>query len=153
MSQETLSGMALQGLTSGEAAARLTQYGPNAVAEERPHPWLVLLRKFWAPVPWMLEAAIALQLALGKFDEAAIITALLLFNSVLSFLQESRANNALALLKSRLELCTDLDATFENCIASTSVLKEVFCFLSSLLSRGSAEVNAISSYKEPTVDA
>src|SRR5574340_584828 len=104
MSQETLSGMALQGLTSGEAAARLTQYGPNAVAEERPHPWLVLLRKFWAPVPWMLEAAIALQLALGKFDEAAIITALLLFNSVLSFLQESRANNALALLKSRLEI-------------------------------------------------
>lgn len=106
MSQETfsLSGMALQGLTSGEAAARLKQYGPNAVAEERPHPWLALLRKFWAPVPWMLEAAIALQLALGKFDEAAIITALLLFNSVLSFLQESRANTALALLKSRLEI-------------------------------------------------
>lgn len=99
-----MSGTALQGLTSGEAAARLKQYGPNAVAEEPPHPWLALLRKFWAPVPWMLEAAIALQLALGKVDEAAIITGLLLFNSVLSFLQESRANNALALLKSRLEI-------------------------------------------------
>lgn len=99
-----MSGTDLQGLTSGEAAARLKQHGPNAVAEERPHPWLALLRKFWAPVPWMLEAAIALQLALGKVDEAAIITGLLLFNSILSFLQESRANNALALLKSRLEI-------------------------------------------------
>lgn len=99
-----MSGTALQGLASGEAAARLKQYGPNAIAEEPPHPWLALLRKFWAPVPWMLEAAIALQLALGKVDEAAIITGLLLFNSVLSFLQESRANNALALLKSRLEI-------------------------------------------------
>jgi H+-transporting ATPase len=94
----------LQGLASGEAAARLKQYGPNAIAEEPPHPWLALLRKFWAPVPWMLEAAIALQLALGKLDEAAIITGLLLFNSVLSFLQESRADHALALLKSRLEI-------------------------------------------------
>jgi H+-transporting ATPase len=29
-----------------------------------------------APVPWMLEAAIMLQLALGKYVEAAIIAAL-----------------------------------------------------------------------------
>ncbi|GAO35613.1 pirin [Sulfuricella sp. T08] len=104
MSQEAypLSGPALPGLTSGEAAARLKQYGPNAVAEERPHPWLALLRKFWAPVPWMLEVTIILQLVLGKADEALIIAILLVFNAVLSFIQEGRANNALALLKNRL---------------------------------------------------
>ncbi|MGA8146469.1 MAG: plasma-membrane proton-efflux P-type ATPase [Gallionellaceae bacterium] len=95
---------ALQGLTSAEARQRLLKYGPNMVAEDRPHPWLLFLRKFWAPVPWMLEATIALQFGLGKIDEAAIIAALLIFNAVLGFAQENRANNALALLKKRLAI-------------------------------------------------
>jgi H+-transporting ATPase len=95
-------GTASPGLTSAEAAKRLREYGANAIAEEHPRPWLLFLRKFWAPVPWMLEAAIAFQLALGKFDEAAIIAGLLLFNSALGFVQERRANDALALLKRRL---------------------------------------------------
>ncbi|MGC2458334.1 MAG: plasma-membrane proton-efflux P-type ATPase [Gallionellaceae bacterium] len=95
---------ALQGLTSAEARQRLLKYGPNMVAEDRPHPWLLFLRKFWAPVTWMLEATIALQFGLGKIDEAAIIAALLIFNAVLGFAQENRANNALALLKKRLAI-------------------------------------------------
>jgi H+-transporting ATPase len=94
----------LQGLTSAEAQQRLARYGPNMVAEDRPHPALLFLKKFWAPVPWMLEATIALQFAIGKADEAAIIAVLLVFNAVLGFAQENRANNALALLKSRLAI-------------------------------------------------
>lgn len=61
--------VALPGLTSAQAGERLRQYGPNEVAEEREHPGLAFLRKFWAPVPWMLEAVIALQLFLGKVTE------------------------------------------------------------------------------------
>ena len=94
----------LQGLTSAEARQRLIKYGPNMVAEDHPHPWLLFLKKFWAPVPWMLEATIALQFALGKASEAGIIAILLVFNAVLGFAQEHRANNALALLKSRLAI-------------------------------------------------
>jgi hypothetical protein len=45
-----------------------------------------------------------------------------------------------------------LDAAFENCIASTSVLKEVF-LLALLLPRKRRGVCEFSSYKEPTVDA
>ncbi len=60
--------------------------------------------KFWAPVPWMLEAAILLELVLGKFVEAAIIGFLLLFNAALGLLQESRAQATLEALKSRLAL-------------------------------------------------
>jgi H+-transporting ATPase len=52
----------------------------------------------------MLEAAIALQLMLGKFSEAAIIGALLVFNAALGFIQESRAQATLAALRSRLAL-------------------------------------------------
>jgi H+-transporting ATPase len=62
------------------------------------------LGKLWAPVPWMLEAAIALELVLGKFSEAAIIAALLVFNAALGFIQESRAQATLAALRSRLAL-------------------------------------------------
>ena len=94
----------LQGLSTDEATLRLTQYGPNEVAEEKPHPLLALLHKFWSPVPWMLEVTIVLQLVLGKPDEAAVIAVLLVVNAVLSFLQESRANNALALLLQRLDI-------------------------------------------------
>ena len=62
------------------------------------------LGKFWAPVPWMLEAAIILELALGKYIEAAIIAGLLAFNAALGLFQESRAQATLAALKSRLAL-------------------------------------------------
>ncbi len=92
------------GLTTEEAAARLRQHGPNAVPEPRPQLWRVLLGKFWSPVPWMLEVTVVLQLALGKVDEAVIIAALLVFNALLSFFQESRANHALALLRQRLSV-------------------------------------------------
>jgi H+-transporting ATPase len=68
------------------------------------HPYRQALEKFWAPVPWMLEAAAALELALGKYIEAAIIALLLVFNAALGLFQESRAQATLAALKSRLAL-------------------------------------------------
>lgn len=92
------------GLSALQAQERLTQYGPNAVPEERPRPVLHFLRKFWSPVPWMLEATLVLELALGKYTQAIIITSLLILNAVLSFIQESRASNALALLRQRLAI-------------------------------------------------
>src|SRR5579864_4922566 len=54
------------GLTSDEARRRLQQFGPNAMPDMSAHPLRMALEKFWAPVPWMLEAAIVLELALGK---------------------------------------------------------------------------------------
>ncbi|MGA2085286.1 MAG: HAD-IC family P-type ATPase [Terracidiphilus sp.] len=62
------------------------------------------MAKFWAPVPWLLEASIVLEIALHKYYEAAVIAALLVFNAVLAYLQESRAQATLAALKSRLAL-------------------------------------------------
>jgi len=95
-----------RGLTSVEARTRLLQYGANTVHEETSQPFKEFIRKFWAPVPWMLELTIALQLALGKWNEAIVIAALLVVNSALSFAQEQRADKALALLKSRLSVKT-----------------------------------------------
>ena len=93
-----------KGLTSEEARTRLTKYGPNAMPDTGVHPLRMALAKFWAPVPWMLEAAIVLELVLGKYVEASIIAVLLLFNAVLGWFQESRAQATLTALKSRLAL-------------------------------------------------
>jgi H+-transporting ATPase len=92
------------GLTSAQAQAELARTGPNAMPDTAVHAWRRVLAKFWAPVPWLLEAAIVLELALGKFIEAAIIAALLAFNAALGVLQEGRAEATLAALKSRLAL-------------------------------------------------
>ena len=92
------------GLTSDEARRRVEKFGPNAMPDTSVHPLRMALQKFWAPVPWMLEAAIVLEVVLGKYVEASIIAALLVFNAVLGLFQESRARTTLAALKSRLAL-------------------------------------------------
>ncbi|MBE3142988.1 MAG: HAD-IC family P-type ATPase, partial [Planctomycetes bacterium] len=92
----------LTGLTKAKADRLLHEYGPNTIPEQKTRTWLVFVHKMWAPVPWMLEASILLELILGKYIEAGVIGALVVFNALMSTLQESRAQNALALLRKRL---------------------------------------------------
>jgi len=92
------------GLSGVEAGRRLQELGPNSVPDASVHPIRSALDKFWAPVPWMLEIVIVVELVLRDYVEAAVIAVLLIFNAVLSFLQQSHAQATLAALKSRLAL-------------------------------------------------
>lgn len=93
---------AAAGLTSDEARRRLAVSGENVVQDVAPHPINRALKKLWAPVPWMLEAAVVLQLVLGEYVEASAVAFLLVFNAGLGFFQEGRAQATLDALKSRL---------------------------------------------------
>ena len=92
------------GLTSAEARQRLASTGANSLPDDAVHPLRVALKQLWAPVPWMLEGTILLELALGQTAEAAIIAVLLLFNAGLGMFQQNRAQATLAALRSRLAL-------------------------------------------------
>jgi H+-transporting ATPase len=93
-----------EGLSAAEARQRLAASGPNTLPDTAAHPLRMALAQFWAPVPWLLEAAIVMQLALGKTLESAIIAALLVFNAALGFIQQRRSQATLATLRSRLAL-------------------------------------------------
>src|SRR5260370_41161598 len=90
------------GLSSAEASRRLASSGPNAVPD-RPMPaWRRLAKRFWGPLPWMLEGTAILTLLLGRGMEAALITALLVVNSLIGYQQAAQAARALAALATRL---------------------------------------------------
>jgi H+-transporting ATPase len=79
-----------QGLSSKEAAARLQRYGPNALEEHERSVLLELLSHFWAPIPWMIEAALILTAMTARWPDFGIILALLLLNGIVGFWVEHR---------------------------------------------------------------
>src|ERR1700729_3613248 len=115
------------GLTRDEARRRLDKFGPNAMPDTSAHPLRMALEKFWAPVPWMLEAAILLQFALGTYVEGAIIACLLIFNAAIGLFQEGRAQATLAALKSRLALTASVrrDGVWKTIPAAELVVGDV----------------------------
>ncbi|MBI1194870.1 MAG: HAD-IC family P-type ATPase [Gammaproteobacteria bacterium] len=87
------------GLTSDEAGRRLSQYGPNEIVEHEEPLWKRLFRRFWGPIPWMIEIAALLSAVVQKWEDFFIILTMLLVNAGLDFFQEHRALNALKALK------------------------------------------------------
>ncbi len=92
----------IRGLTAEEAKERLAKYGPNTI-EEKEESWLHrLFRRFWGPIPWMIEIAAVLSALVKHWEDFTIITVLLVFNAIVDFYQESKALNALKVLKDKL---------------------------------------------------
>ncbi|MEU7878268.1 hypothetical protein [Microbispora bryophytorum] len=68
-------------MSSVAARDLLAQVGPNAVPEQRPGLAARMAAKLWAPVPWMLEVTITLEVALGKRLEAVVVAVVLALNA------------------------------------------------------------------------
>ncbi len=95
-------GTSPEGLTQDEAEKRLTQYGPNEIAEKKTNLLLKFLTYFWGPIPWMIEAAVILSAVAKHWPDFAIILVLLLANAVVGFWEEREAGNAIEALKDKL---------------------------------------------------
>ena len=97
-------GSSPDGLTQAEAEKRLTQYGPNEIAEKKTNEFLKFLSYFWGPIPWMIEAAAVLSAVARHWPDFGIILALLLANAAVGFWEEHQAGNAIAALKAKLAI-------------------------------------------------
>ena len=91
----------VRGLSSTEAVRRLQQHGPNSIpTRTRRHPLLRFLAHFHNALIYFLLAGAAAASALGHFIDTGVILAVVLVNAVVGFLQEGKAEDALAAIRS-----------------------------------------------------
>jgi len=114
-----LESQAEKGLSQQQVAERRAWAGDNAIEEKEESTWHRLMRRFWGPIPWMIEVAALLSALVQKWDDFVIIAIMLLVNAGLDFFQEHRALNALKALKQRLtaEIIVLRDGGFKTILA------------------------------------
>jgi Ca2+-transporting ATPase len=96
-----------RGLSDEEARVRLEQYGPNELAAEKPVPgWRRFLAQFQDVLVLLLLVATAISTALWVIErdaalpyEAIAIFVVVMLNATMGYLQESRAEAAVAALR------------------------------------------------------
>jgi len=89
------------GLTEKEVKKRLETFGPNELTEKAKRPAiLIFLRQFASPLIYILLAAAMVEFfIIQKPTDALVILAVVLINSIIGFIQESKAEQAMEALK------------------------------------------------------
>ncbi len=92
----------LAGLREADVKERLEKFGHNEI-NEKEEGWLHrLFRRFWGPIPWMIEIAAILSAVAHRWEDLSVILFMLFVNAFVDFYQESKALNAIAVLKKKL---------------------------------------------------
>lgn len=87
------------GLTTEEAAARRTRFGPNELPmQKQRNAWMQFLLQFHQPLIYILLAATVITALLQEWVDASVIFGVVLVNAVVGFIQEAKAENAIAAL-------------------------------------------------------
>src|SRR5690606_10222001 len=85
------------GLSDTEAEARLRQHGPNRLPEaRRVGPLTRFLRQFHNLLLYLMLGAAVITALLGHWVDTAVIVGAVLINVIIGFIQEGKAENALA---------------------------------------------------------
>lgn len=89
-----------KGLSSSEAEQRLRLYGSNELkTEQYLSPWKIIWQQFSSPLIWILLVALIISVFLHENLDAIVIGIIVLLNSILGFVQEYRAEQAIEALK------------------------------------------------------
>jgi Ca2+-transporting ATPase len=104
---QALGSHAERGLSADEARARLAQFGANELASEPPVPaWRKFLAQFQDVLVILLIIATAISFGLWVYErdtalpyESLVIFAIVLLNGILGYVQEARAEHAVAALR------------------------------------------------------
>ncbi len=100
------------GLEKKEAKERLSKNGPNKInQEDANHPLIIFLRQFKSGLIYVLIVAGVIAAIFGKWIDAYVIMGIILGNSILGFVQEYKAERAIASL-------------MEMIVSTTKVLRE-----------------------------
>lgn len=88
------------GLAQQDAAERLARYGANAIREKPPRPlWRMFVDQFTDFMIVVLIAAAIISGVIGDLKDTLAIVVIVLLNAVIGFVQEVRAERAMAALK------------------------------------------------------
>ncbi len=97
---QTLGSDAEQGLSAAEAARRIKQYGYNELQERPGTPlWRRILDQLGDFIVLILIGAAVISALLGDWIEAVVIMAIVVLNTTIGVVQESKAEEALEALK------------------------------------------------------
>jgi Ca2+-transporting ATPase len=89
-----------QGLSTEEAAKRLKEYGPNELKEiKKKTPFMMFLDQFRDFMILVLIAAAIISGIIGELSDTIAIVVIVILNAVIGFIQEYRAEKAMAALK------------------------------------------------------
>jgi len=89
-----------EGLTRTDAQARLGRFGPNKIDDAVGRTRLqILIAQFRTVLTYVLIGAALISLLLGDWIEAIAILAIVVLNAVMGYVQESRAEEAMAALQ------------------------------------------------------
>ncbi|MGC8662496.1 MAG: plasma-membrane proton-efflux P-type ATPase [Candidatus Micrarchaeia archaeon] len=100
----SLLGSSKNGLSNEEASVRLAKYGYNEIKEKKKNPVLLFLGKLFGPIPLILWAIMFLSYILHHIIDFYVVFSLLIFNAIVSFAEEYKADHSLELLKQRLSI-------------------------------------------------